>query len=148
MPTSTLSHRRRYLAAALLVAATAIAIVSAADIGNNLVYFWTPTQVYEAEQQAYGANIRLGGVVDSVQSTNDNGLVVFVVSDGENEITVHSKNTPPAMFRVGIGVVVEGTLVQEGFFEATQLMVKHSNEYRAPEDGADPSDLYKTVEGL
>ena len=55
------------------------------------------------------------------------------------------------MFREGIGVVVEGTMVKsnEGdVFKSERLMVKHSNEYKAPEDGADSKDLYKTVEGL
>ena len=33
-----------------------------------------------------------------------------------------------------------------GRFESERLMVKHSNEYKAPEEGVDAKDLYKTVE--
>ena len=53
------------------------------------------------------------------------------------------------MFREGIGVVVEGTMVQTengAIFESDRLMVKHSNEYKAPEEGTDPKTLYRTVE--
>ena len=55
------------------------------------------------------------------------------------------------MFREGIGVVVEGTMVKSsegGIVRSERLMVKHSNEYKAPEEGVDSKDLYKTVEGL
>ena len=45
-------------------------------------------------------------------------------------------------------MVVEGTLLPDGTFESDRLMVKHSNEYRAPEEGVAPEDLYETVEGI
>ena len=55
------------------------------------------------------------------------------------------------MFREGIGVVVEGTMVrsaESSYFASDRLMVKHSNEYKAPEEGVESKDLYKTVENL
>jgi cytochrome c-type biogenesis protein CcmE len=55
------------------------------------------------------------------------------------------------MFREGIGVLVEGTLTRGGTFTSDRLMVKHSNEYKAPEDGMtadEMKDLYRTVEDL
>ncbi len=52
------------------------------------------------------------------------------------------------MFREGIGVLVEGTMVKGGVFESDRLMVKHSNEYKAPVEGEDSKDLYQTVENL
>ena len=52
------------------------------------------------------------------------------------------------MFREGIGVLVEGTMVSEGYFKSDRLMVKHSNEYKAPEEGQEVKELYKTVENL
>jgi cytochrome c-type biogenesis protein CcmE len=52
------------------------------------------------------------------------------------------------MFRAGIGVVVEGTMTTAGVFKSSRLMVKHSNEYKAPQEGVAVEDLYKTVEAL
>jgi cytochrome c-type biogenesis protein CcmE len=49
------------------------------------------------------------------------------------------------MFRDGIGVVVEGTFDQSGVFTSSRLLVKHSNEYKAPEDGQKPGDWKATV---
>ena len=58
---------------------------------------------------------------------------------------VHSKGAPPQMFRDGIEVLVEGRLAASGVFQSTSLMVKHSNEYRAPEEGQRPQDLYRDL---
>jgi len=70
----------------------------------------------------------------------------FRVTDGTREILVHSTGAPPQMFRAGIGVVVEGKYRRSGVFESHSLMVKHSNEYRAPTPGtAHPSRIDKTL---
>lgn len=144
------TQRRVFLGGALVVAGLALGIVSFADIGENLVYYWDPTQVQEAGSKALGADIRLGGVVvaGSLDWNEDSGELRFTVSDGANTVSVHNSGAPPAMFREGIGVVVEGTMTKDGTFESDRLMVKHSNEYRAPEEGAEAADLYETVEGI
>ena len=146
----TAKQRRLFMVVALLVAASALAIVSFGNLGENLVYFWDPSQVLEAGEKAYGADIRLGGVVvpGSVEENPDANELTFSVSNGVDTVVVHAKGAPPQMFREGIGVVVEGTMTKAGIFKADQLMVKHSNEYKAPEEGADPSSLYETVENL
>jgi cytochrome c-type biogenesis protein CcmE len=50
------------------------------------------------------------------------------------------------MFRDGIGVVVEGRYHRPGVFESTSVMVKHSNEYRAPKPGEKPADMYRSLQ--
>ena len=72
----------------------------------------------------------------------------FEIGDGKNYVKVFAKGAPPQMFREGIGVLVEGTMVSEGYFKSDRLMVKHSNEYKAPQEGQDAKELYKTVENL
>jgi cytochrome c-type biogenesis protein CcmE len=49
------------------------------------------------------------------------------------------------MFREGIGVVVEGKLTPDGVFRSHEVMVKHNNEYRPPEAGERPEDMYKSL---
>ena len=63
----------------------------------------------------------------------DNSHVTFDVTDGNKTVSVDSSSNPPAMFREGIGVVVEGKLGGDGVFRSERVMVKHSNEYQAPE---------------
>lgn len=144
------AKRRLFLGGALVVAGLGLGVIAFGDIGENLVYYWDPSQLREHGEQAVGATIRLGGLVKpgTVDWKQSAGQIHFSVTDGKQEVPVHARGAPPQMFREGIGVVVEGTMTREGIFEADRLMVKHSNEYRAPEEGKAPHDLYNTVEDL
>ena len=135
---------------ALAIAGGGLGFVAFGNIGENLVYYWDPTQLVAAGDKGVGATIRLGGVVKAgtMNWNPDASELEFVVSDGQADVQVHCTSAPPQMFREGIGVVVEGTMPQANVFESSRLMVKHSNEYKAPEEGADVEDLYKTVEAL
>ena len=148
----TEAMKKRLLAlGAVLVAATALGWVSMADLGENLVYYWTPTQLMENKAKATDeAIVRLGGMVvdGTFEWTPEEQLATFDVTDGAQTVHVRSTGTPPQMFREGIGVVVEGTMTQGGVFKSSRLMVKHSNEYKAPQEGASVEDLYETVESL
>ena len=55
--------RRMFLAGALLVAGAALAVIAFGNIGENLVYYWDPSQLVAAGDKSIGATIRLGGVV-------------------------------------------------------------------------------------
>lgn len=117
-------------------------------IGNNLVYFLTPTELAAKGVDAYDAPVRLGGQVvpGSVQWNAEALDLRFRMTDGQHEVPVKSKGAPPQMFRDGQGVVVEGRLSANGeVFEAKNLMVKHSNEYKAPHDMEKPAETYKSL---
>jgi cytochrome c-type biogenesis protein CcmE len=62
-----------------------------------------------------------------------------------SDVAVRSRGTPPQMFRDGIGVVVEGRYLSDGVFNCTNLMIKHSNEYRPPKPGESPNAMYRTL---
>jgi cytochrome c-type biogenesis protein CcmE len=136
------SDRKRRLifaALAILVAAGTLAYLASGGIGENLVYYWSPSEVKDAGSEAVGASIRLGGLVapGSIQRGGDGLTLQFAVTDGKNEVPVRASAVPPAMFREGIGVVVEGTMGSDGTFETRRLMVKHDNQYQAPAEGED-----------
>ncbi len=126
---------------ALLVAGGALAFIALGDLGNNLVYYWTPAEMLAAGSKAYGATIRLGGVVKKGSIAWDAGhteLTFRVANDPTPtavDVLVKVRETPPQMFREGIGVVVEGTFDKAQVFTSNRLMVNHSNEYRPPKPG-------------
>ncbi len=143
--------RRRLLAVVtLLIAGGVMAYLAFGGIGENLVYYWSPTELREAGPRAFGASVRLGGLVEpgSVERQPDGLTMSFAVTDGKASVSVVAKTVPPAMFREGIGVVVEGTMVRDGHFETQRLMVKHDNEYRAPEEFKveDMKELMKSLQ--
>ncbi|HYI08605.1 MAG TPA: cytochrome c maturation protein CcmE [Thermoanaerobaculia bacterium] len=127
---------RLFMIGAFGVAAIAFGVIAASGINSNLVYYWTPSDLRANGEKAYGANIRLGGMVAKGSIQKRGGSAVeFVVHDGKTRIPVKTSTVPPQMFRENIGVVVEGTMVRNGYFESSRLMVSHSNEYKAPEQG-------------
>jgi len=145
----TTPPRRRRVAPYLGVAAVlgAFGYLLYGGIGENLVFYLTPTELEARGDAAYETPVRLGGVVvpETVRWDADALDLRFTIGDGTTEYEVHSTGAPPQMFRDGIEVLVEGRLAESGVFESTNLMVKHSNEYRAPEEGKRPQDLYKDL---
>ena len=146
--------RNRLIAvAALLVAGAGLAFVAFGNIGENLVYYWSPSEMIGQGERAYGPTIRLGGVVKpgSIEWNEAHTTLQFrVASDHTPEsqsVLVRSTEVPPQMFREGIGVVVEGTYDKSQVFSSNRLMVNHSNEYRAPKEGEEPRKWQETVEG-
>ena len=116
-------------------------------LGSNIVYFLTPTELMARGDAAFDAPVRLGGQVVAGSIDWDPAALDlrFQLSDGTSSLEVRSKGAPPAMFKDTMGVVVEGTLNRAGVFESTNLMVRHSNEYRAPPEGHRPADTYESL---
>jgi cytochrome c-type biogenesis protein CcmE len=146
-------RKRKYFAlGALLVAGAAFVAITAGGIGENLVYYWGPSELKNAGNKAVGATIRLGGQVAKGSIVQRPGVsaLEFDVVDGNASVHVRSSSVPPQMFREGIGVVVEGTLTKAGDFESHRLMISHGNEYRSPDDPkrVDMQRLMKSTKGL
>jgi cytochrome c-type biogenesis protein CcmE len=119
----------------LVMLGTAAALVLTA-FEDNLVFFFSPTDL-KAKTVTADQRIRIGGLVEegSVKKS-DNGLVVnFRVTDLENIIPVTFKGVLPDLFREGQGVIAEGQLVQ-GTFNASEVLAKHDETYM-PKEVAD-----------
>lgn len=140
-------RRRVVIVVGVLMVLGAFGYLLYGGIGENLVYFLTPTELLARGDAAYDAPVRLGGQVvpGTVEWDADALDLRFRMTDGAEIVEVHSSGAPPQMFRDGIGVIVEGRYTRSGVFESTNLMVKHSNEYRAPHDTEKPEDIYRTL---
>lgn len=114
---------------------------------ENLVYYWSPTELRDAGDKARRTTVRLGGMVRPGDDPAwDQKLPIeFYVEDAAHRVKVRSTGAPPQMFREGIGVVVEGRLTDDGVFETDRVMVKHSNEYRVPDGEGDVADAARTL---
>jgi len=119
-----------------------VAYLAFSSIGNALVYYLTPTELLARGEAGIGETVRLGGVVAEGSVEGPATDLTFVITDGDSEITVHSTVAPTRSFREGSGAVVEGALGEDGTFEATQVIVKHDENYEAPAPGEQPSDRY------
>ena len=133
----------RSLIAGGLVIAAVLGFLIYQGISNNLVYYITPSELLAKGAAAEGQSFRLGGQIKpgSVHWNAKAEVARFILQDNTGgHISVVSHGVPPEMFFTkGIGCVVEGTLGNH-IFDATNLMIKHSADYRAPTSkGQSPS---------
>ena len=135
-----LPPRRRPWGILVLVAVllAAVAYLAFSGIGSALVYYQTPSELLARGDEAVGQTIRLGGQVLVGSVSGEPTDLSF--TDGESSVPVHSTAAPTRSFREGSGAVVEGALGEDGVFEATRVIVKHDENYEAPEPGGQPSD--------
>ncbi|MFQ5529148.1 MAG: cytochrome c maturation protein CcmE [Gemmatimonadota bacterium] len=131
----------------LLAVAGSIGMLILGGLTENVVYFLTPSELVARGTDAVDQPLRLGGQVKpgSVSWDAEELDLIFAVRDSVGEVGVRYTGAQPAMFREGIGVVIEGSLQGDGMFEATNLMVKHSNEYKAPHGDSIPETMYESI---
>ena len=127
-------HRRfAWIAAGLLALAAASALVLNA-FRSNLVFFYTPTQVF-ANEAPKDRSFRIGGLVEpgSVVRSAVSVEVRFRVTDNARAIAVTYNGILPDLFKEGKGVVAQGALGGDGTFVASQVLAKHDENYMPPE---------------
>ena len=100
---------------------------------NNILYFYSPSEVSKSDENFFKNNIRLGGMVKPGSVETDNNEIKFIVTDYEKEIIVIYQGTVPALFAEGKGVVAEGKLQDKNFFLAKRILAKHDENYMPPE---------------
>lgn len=135
----------RSLALGCLLIVGVIGFLIYQGISNNLVYYITPGELVAKGAAAQGQNFRLGGQVrpGSVEWNPSTHFLRFVLQDNSvagprQRVTVVSHTIPPQLFFIrGVGCVVEGDFINH-VFAASNLMIKHSNTYRAPKPGQTP----------
>jgi len=104
---------------------------------NNLVFFFSPTQV-AAKEAPLNRTFRVGGLVqDGTLKREQDGLTVrFVVTDTVASVPVVYKGILPDLFKEGKGCVAQGRMDAQGVFHAEQVLAKHDENYMPPEAGA------------
>jgi len=117
----------------LLALAIAVVYGVLKSLEENVVYFFSPTELYNKEDIPFNKKIRVGGLVKEGSITNDQTSVNFIVTDLSNEIIVSYKGSLPNLFSEGKGVVAEGKLKDKKYFVADKILAKHDENYMPPE---------------
>ena len=116
----------------LLGAATALVLSAFQD---NLVFFYSPSDLVEREVEP-GRRFRLGGLVEEGSVERDGATVHFVVTDLAKTVPVSYTGVLPDLFREGQGVVTEGVINEQGHFTAATVLARHDENY-LPKEVAD-----------
>jgi cytochrome c-type biogenesis protein CcmE len=140
--------RTKFIVGGAIILA-ALAYMIYAGVTQSAVYFVTPAELSAAPVP--GKAYRLGGLVTrgSLRWEPRTLDLTFTLTDGRSTVPVRHKGTPPDLFGEGRGAVVEGQWTADGYFKATQILAKHSEEYKAPHDGGEAGykELMKSLKG-
>lgn len=113
------------------------------NLSKSLEYFVTPTE-YKAQTSEYvGRTIRLGGLVRDKHYDNSTLKLNFIITDYGASYPVTYQGAVSDLFKENQGVVVRGAFTPAGVFQANELLVKHSEEYRVPTNQADIKTMLK-----
>jgi len=123
--------------AVIVIGVVALGVAAALVLrafNENLVFFFTPSQIV-AHEAPQGRTFRIGGMVEkgSVRRQADGVTVQFTVTDTAKSIPVTYKGSLPDLFREGKGVVAQGRLGADGVFRANEVLAKHDENYMPPE---------------
>ena len=103
------------------------------SLEENVVYFFSPSDIYNKSNISFNKKIRIGGLVKKNSIITDNTSINFIVTDFKNEIIVNYSGIVPNLFAEEKGVVVEGSLNDKKYFIATSILAKHDENYMPPE---------------
>ena len=102
------------------------------SLEENVVYFKSPSDI-QLLGEVKSKKIRVGGMVKENSIQISSNEVNFVITDFKNEINVTYSGLVPNLFSEGKGVVAEGYLKDKSFFEASNILAKHDENYMPPE---------------
>jgi cytochrome c-type biogenesis protein CcmE len=142
-------RRLKYVVAGVIVVAALLGLIYS-GVKESMVYFYTPSELNQQKDRVQGKSLRVGGMVvdGSIRWDAQNLLLTFQLTDGQGMVFVRHRGTAPDLFKEGAGAVVEGTWTPEGYFRSSNIMAKHSEEYKPPvhpETLEEKKELFRSI---
>ena len=111
------------------VAAAMIIFIVLRSLEENVVYFLSPTEIYNKTNITFDKTIRIGGLVKINSISKKETSISFIITDLKKEIIVSYEGIVPNLFSEGKGVVAEGKLKDKKYFVASKILAKHDENY-------------------
>lgn len=130
----TSRHRRMVLVGLILLGVGAAAAFALTAFQDNLLYFYSPSDVSAGKAPA-DRTFRVGGMVTegSFQRPAGSLEATFVLTDYSHNVKVSYSGVLPDLFREGQGIVARGRLNPDGLFVAEEVLAKHDENYMPPD---------------
>jgi cytochrome c-type biogenesis protein CcmE len=103
------------------------------SLEENIVYFFSPSEIYDKPNISFNEKIRIGGLVKENSIIKDQTSIKFIITDLKKEIIVSYSGAVPNLFSEGKGVIAEGELKDKKYFVADKILAKHDENYMPPE---------------
>ena len=132
MLTKKVKSRIFFLSVVIVLAALVIFVILK-SLEENVVYFFSPTEIYNKADISFDKKIRIGGLVKKNSVSKKDTSINFIITDLKKEIVVSYNGIVPNLFSEGKGVVAEGKLKDKKYFVADKILAKHDENYMPPE---------------
>jgi len=116
-----------------LISATVVIFLILKLLEENVVYFFSPSEIYNKPNISFNEKIRIGGLVKEDSIIKDQTSIKFIITDLKKEIIVSYSGSVPNLFSEGKGVIAEGELKDKKYFIADTILAKHDENYMPPE---------------
>ena len=101
----TAKSKRFFVTAGIASLLGIAAMLVLGALRDNIVFFYTPSEIIQSDRSSL-QQLRLGGLVKDGTVKIEGMQSVFIVTDGNVDITVRYNNALPSLFREGQGVVL------------------------------------------
>ena len=132
MLTKKVKSRIFFLSISIVLAGLIIFIILR-SLEENVVYFFSPTEIYNKESISIDKNIRVGVLVKKDSVSKDGTSINFIITDLKREIIVSYNGLLPNLFSEEKGVIAEGKLKDKKYLIANKILAKHDENYMPPE---------------
>ena len=116
-----------------LISVAIVIFVVLRSLEENVVYFFSPTEIYNKTNISFNKKIRVGGLVKMNSISKNETSISFIITDLKKEIIVSYEGIVPNLFSEGKGVVAEGKPKDKKYFVASKILAKHDENYMPPE---------------
>ena len=125
----SLRFQRLILILTTLVMLGAALLLILFNTKQNIVFFYTPSELIENKITS-GVKVRIGGYVkkSSIKKKSINSYE-FKITDNKNEILIFYDGILPDLFREGQGTVIEGSIIDQNNVNASKVYAKHDENY-------------------
>ena len=124
---------RIYFLVVFFILVATVIFLTLKSLEENVVYFFSPSEIYNKVDISFNKKIRIGGLVKIDSIKKNNTSINFIITDLKKEIVVSYSGLVPNLFSEGKGVVAEGKLKDKKYFIAEKILAKHDENYMPPE---------------
>ncbi|MGK0289085.1 MAG: cytochrome c-type biogenesis protein CcmE [bacterium] len=144
------SQRTKILIGSLIIISIATVLLASIS-SDSLTYYQTPEIILKHPKRFMKKNVRVMGLVEigsvkwNAKTTSLSFRILQPLDTKKNYLNIVYKGSKPDMFKEGQGVVVDGVMLNQTVFKASELLVKHTEEYKATKHSKDKSKYYQSM---
>lgn len=132
---SNYKKKRLIFVGSIFVISLIALILIVTNFRDNIVFFYSPSELHQNLGKTKGKTIRIGGLVVKGSVEKIDALTTkFKVSDLKEELLVEHRGIVPDLFREEQGIVARGVFdAKKNIFLSQELLIKHDENYMPPE---------------